>query len=146
GQRVLVFSDRDALENFLKRAGDGVRVMGRLDKLNALRVGFLDYDDLAALLDGEDEESMVFPVDVPVPGDAAAQPGAVALNDGLLEWLGITEDNSAWGEGVRVAVLDTGVTKSPAFLSSIHSINLVDLPGSAADQNGHGTAVASMII
>jgi hypothetical protein len=146
GQRVLVFSDRDALEDFLKRAGDGIRVMGRLDKLNALRVAFLDHDDLASLLDGNEEESLVFPVDVPAPGDAAAQPGAVALNDGLLEWLGITQDNAAWGEGVRVAVLDTGVTNSPAFLSSILSINLVDLPGNAADQNGHGTAVASMII
>ncbi len=146
GQRVLVFSDQDALEDFLKRAGDGIRVMGRLDKLNALRVGFLNHDDLASLLDGSEEKSLVFPVDIPAPGDAAAQPGAVALNDGLLEWLGITQDNAKWGEGVRVAVLDTGVANSPAFLNSIYSINLVDLPGNAADQNGHGTAVASMII
>ncbi len=146
GQRVLVFRDRDALEDFLKRAGDGIRIMGRLDKLNALRVGFLNHDDLASLLDGNEEESMVFPVDIPSPGDAAAQPGAVALNDGLLEFLGITQDNAKWGEGVRVAVLDTGVTHSPAFFSAITSINLVDLPGNAADQNGHGTAVASMII
>ncbi len=146
GQRVLIFNDRDALEDFLKRAGDGVRVLGRLDKLNALHVGFLDHDDLASLLDGNEEESMVFPVDVPSPGDAAAQPGAMALNDGLLEWLGITVDNSKWGEGVRIAILDTGVAASPAFFSSITSINLVGLPGNLGDQNGHGTAVASMII
>ncbi len=146
GQRVLVFKDASSLEDFLKRAGDRVRVMGRLDKLNALRVAFLDHDDLASLLDGEEEESLVFPVDVPVPGDGTAQPGAVALNDGLLDWLGITQDNSAWGTGVRIAVLDTGVTASPAFSSSIYSINLVDLPGDPTTQNGHGTAVASMII
>lgn len=146
GQRVLVFADQDALEDFLKRAGDSIRVMGRLDKLNALRVAFLNHDDLADLLKDHEEESFIFPVDVPAPGDASAQPGAVALNDGLLEWLGITQDNAKWGEGVRVAVLDTGVTNSPAFLSSIYSINLVDPPGNAADQNGHGTAVASMII
>ncbi|MES2476116.1 MAG: S8 family serine peptidase [Verrucomicrobiota bacterium] len=146
GQRVLIFKDQDALEAFLKRAGEGIRVMGRLDKLNALHVGFLNHDELAALLDGEEEESMVFPVDVPTPGNATAQAGALALNDGLLEWLGITQDNAKWGEGVRIAVLDTGVANSPAFLSSITSINLVALSGNAADQNGHGTAVASMII
>lgn len=146
GQRVLVFGDKSALEDFLKRAGDGIRVMGRLDKLNALRVAFLDHDDLASLLNGDEQESLVFPVDIPTIGEGSTQPGAVALNDGLLGWLGITSDNSAWGDGVSIAILDTGVTSSPAFSSDIFSRNLVDLPNDSSDQNGHGTAVASMII
>ncbi|GAA5117200.1 S8 family serine peptidase [Luteolibacter yonseiensis] len=146
GQRVLVFKDREALEDFLKRAGDKVRLMGRLDALNALRIGFGNYDDLASLLRGDEESSLIFPVDVPTPGEGTAQDGAVALGKGLLEWLGITGDNSEWGSGVRVAVLDTGVATSPAFLSNISWLNLVDLPGDLSKQNGHGTAVASMII
>lgn len=146
GQRVLAFKDREALEDFLKRAGNKVRVMGRLDALNALRIGFLNPDDLATLLSGEEEESLIYPVDAPAPIDASAQAGAVPLGAGLLEWLGITGDNSAWGTGVKVAVLDTGVTSHSAFGSSISSINLVPLPGDLATQNGHGTAVASMIV
>ncbi len=146
GQRVLVFNNSTALEDFLRRAGDRIRVMGRLDELNALRVAFLDHDDLASLLDGNEEESLIFPVDVPTESEGTAQPGAVALNAGLLEWLGITGDNSAWGAGVSIAILDTGVTTSPAFGSSIYPFNLVDLPGDLATQNGHGTGVASMII
>ncbi len=147
GQRILVFKDKSALEAFLKRAGDKVRLLGRLDALNALRIGFFDPDDLASLLDGEEEASYVFPVDVPpAPGDAAAQAGAVALGAGLLDWLGITGDNSAWGRGVRIAVLDTGVTASRAFSSAITCQNLVDLPANLMTQSGHGTAVASMII
>lgn len=147
GQRILVFNSKSALEAFLKRAGDKIRLMGRLDALNALRIGFSDFNDLASLLDGEAEASYVFPVDVPpAPGDAAAQPGAVALGAGLLDWLGITGDNSTWGRGVRIAVLDTGVTSSRAFTSAISFQNLVDLPANLTAQSGHGTAVASMII
>lgn len=146
GQRVLAFKDRAALEDFLKRAGDKVRIMGRLDALNALRVGFLNADDLAALLSGEEESSLIYPVDAPSPVDASAQAGAVPLGAGLLQWLGITGDNSAWGTGVKVAVLDTGVTNHSAFGSTISGINLVPLPGDLSAQNGHGTAVASMII
>lgn len=146
GQRVLVFKDQAALERFLKRAGDKVRLMGRLDALNALRIGFSNPDDLAALLDGEEQASFIFPVDVPAPGNGKVQAGAVALGAGLLDWLGITGDNSTWGKGVLIAILDTGVASSPAFFSKITSINLVPLPADLSTQNGHGTAVASMII
>ena len=146
GQRVLTFSDQAALEDFLSRMGNGVRLLGRLDALNALRVGFGDYGDLLSMLDGDEEESFIFPVNAPPPVDGSVQPGAIALGNGLLEWLGITVDNSTWGSGVTIAVLDTGVASHPAFGSSISSINLVDLPFDPTLQNGHGTAVASVII
>jgi hypothetical protein len=146
GQRNLVFSDRQALEDFLKRAGDRVRIMGSIDALNALRVGFLHTDDLAFLLDGETQASFVYPVDLPTPPVETVQEGAVALGAGLLDWLGITGDHSAWGSGIVVAILDTGVTGNSAFSSKISMINLVDPPSDSASQNGHGTGVASMII
>ena len=146
GQRVIVFKDQAALEDFLKRAGDRIRLMGRLDALNALRVGFLNSDELAGLLDGNEETSLIFPVDVPTIGEGQAQAGAVELGAGLLEWLGITEDNSTWGAGVRIAILDTGVLSHPAFQSQISWLDLVGLPPGATIQNGHGTAVASVII
>lgn len=145
-QRVLVFKDKDAMERLLAKLGKGVDLLGRLDALNALRVGFGNYDDLAALLDGSEEQSFIFPVNAPAPPEGTVQPGAVALGSHLLEWLGITGDNSTWGRGVTVAVLDTGVTVQSAFASSIQSINLVGLSADPAAQNGHGTAVASMII
>lgn len=146
GERVIVFKDSDALADFLKRAGNQVNILGRLDALNALLVGFDDYDDLASLLNGDEEESMIFPVSAPLPVDGSVQAGAMALGNGLLEWLGIGSDNSMWGNGVKIAVLDTGVTSHSAFNKDIRSINLVDLPADTSAQNGHGTAVASVII
>jgi hypothetical protein len=147
GQRILTFRNAADLQSFLDRAGDKVRLLGRLDELLSLRVGFLNPDDLAALLSGEEEMSLIFPVDLPPPGDASAQPGAVPLGAGLLEWLGIEGDNKAWGAGVRIAVLDTGVASHPSFSShAISWTHLVDLPTDVSAQNGHGTAVASLII
>ena len=145
GQRVLVFKDQAAVARFLQQMGDGVRLLGRLDALNALRVGFGDAADLLALLDGSEELSYIFPVNSPAPAEGTVQPGAVALGNRLLDWLGITGDNSNAGKGVLIAILDTGVTASSAFKSNIRSINLVDLPADLTAQNGHGTAVASMI-
>jgi hypothetical protein len=146
GQRVLLFKDQAALARFLDKMGDRVRLMGRLDALNALRVGFADYDDLLAMLNGEEEQSFVFPVSDPGPREGTVQPGAVALGNHLLDWLGITGDNSDWGTGVRIAILDTGEVANTAFKSAIQAMNLVDLPSDPSAQNGHGTAVASVII
>ena len=145
-QRVVVFKDPAALARFLENMGDRVRLMGRLDALNALRVRFSDYDDLLALLGGGEEQSFIYPVNAPPPVAGSVQPGAAALGNRLLDWLGITGDNSDWGKGVRIAVLDTGVVANPAFDASIRSINLVDLPADPLTQDGHGTGVASMII
>lgn len=146
GQRVLVFKDQAALQRFMEKMGKGIRLIGRLDALNALCVGFSDYADLAALLDGDEELSFVFPVTTPPLPDGSVQSGAVALGNQLLEWLGITGDHSTAGAGVRIAILDTGVASHPAFQSLIRSINLVDFPADPAALNGHGTAVASLII
>lgn len=146
GQRNLIFKDQAALEDFLKSAGNRIQLLGRLDALNALRIGFSNADDLASLLDADSQQSFIYPVDLPAPSDGTAQPGAVALGAGLLDWLGVSGDNSAWGSGVSIAILDTGVTANSAFSSKITSINLVDLPTDPSKQNGHGTAVASMII
>ena len=94
GQRELIFKDRAALEAFLKRAGNKVIIMGRLEALNILRVGFMNYQDLSDLLDGSEELSMIFPANVPENEYVAAQPGAGAMGSSLMDWLGITGDHS----------------------------------------------------
>lgn len=145
GQRAMVFADREALERFLARAGEGIVILDRLDALNALRISFLNYDDLASLLDGSEEESFIYPVYLPDPVGGEVQPGAMALGNRLLDWLGISGDPSGAGRGVKIAVLDTGISPHWALGGVVSSINLVDLPANAADWNGHGTAVASLI-
>ncbi len=145
GQRGLVFKDRAAMERFLANLGDRVKVLGRIDALNALHVGFSDADDLLALLDGSEDLSLIFPAWLPSPKPGNVQAGAVGVGGELLKVLGITGDNSQWGKGVWVAVLDTGISSHPALGGSISSINLVPLAADLTNWNGHGTAVASLI-
>lgn len=144
-QRVIVFKDPAALNAFLAKVGSGVQVLGRLDKLNALLIGFGRESDYLSLVEGTEETSVIFPVDIPEFESVGAQKDAVALENGLLKWLGIDTDNSLWGLGVKVAILDTGIADHIAFKNSIQRINLVPMPENPADLNGHGTAVATLI-
>jgi subtilisin family serine protease len=99
---------------------------------------------LLALLDGSEETGFIYPVNIPSFG-SGVQDGAAPLRNGLLEWLGVTGDNSLWGSGVKIAILDTGIADHIAFRNAIERINLVALPTDLADLNGHGTAVATLI-
>jgi uncharacterized membrane protein len=140
-QRWLRFRDRAALDRFLAAAqGKGIAVLGSLDRLLALHVGFLSAADLAALLDGSEESGFIFPVSLPTPRTEGVQEGAVGFGDGLLSWLGVTGDHSAFGSGVKVAILDTGST-----LPGAKNQFLVAPPDDPANWNGHGTAVADLI-
>ncbi len=140
-QRSLRFSDRAALERFLEAAkGKGIAILGRIDRLNALHVGFLSAADLAALLDGTEETGFIYPVTLPTPRADGVQEGAVGFGGSLLSWLGVSGDNSSYGAGVRIGILDTGST-----LPGATNHFLVEAPADAAGWNGHGTAVADLI-
>lgn len=140
-QRSLQFADRSAMERFLAAAkGKGISILGSIDRLNALHVGFLSLDDLNALLDGTEESGLIYPVSLPTPNSEGVQEGAVGMGDTLLSWLGITGDNSAYGAGVKVAIIDTGST-----LAGAENIFLVPGPAKPGDWNGHGTAVSSIV-
>lgn len=144
-QRIVVFKNQAALDAFLAGMGDGVSVLGRLDRMNALLVGFGNGADLTALLDGTEETGFNFPASIPEFESVGAQDGAVAFGSDLMKWLGLEGDNSLWGLGVKIAVLDTGIADHLVFKNAIQRINLVALPSDLEDLNGHGTAVASLI-
>ncbi|MCW1883206.1 S8 family serine peptidase [Luteolibacter flavescens] len=140
-QRSIVFSSREAMEKFLAAAqGKGIAILGSIDRLNALHVGFLSLDDLMALLDGTEDTGFIYPVSLPTPTTEGVQEGAIGFGNQLLAWLGITGDNSAYGAGVKIAILDTGST-----LAGAKNFFLVDPPADASGWNGHGTAVADLI-
>jgi hypothetical protein len=147
GQRTITFKDRAAMERFLASLkGTGITVLAQLNELNTLTLGFSNLGDLANLLDGSEESGFIFPVLVPEIPEGSIQPGAVPLGDYLAEWLGIAEyDRSTWGKGVKIAVLDTGISGLASFATKVAQSLFVDLPSDLSTLNGHGTAVAALI-
>lgn len=144
-QRIIVFKDRAALERFLAKMGGGLSLLGRLDELNSLLVGFRSPLDLDGLLEGDEETAFNFAAYIPDLPQGSVQEDAIGLGNRLLSYLGITVDHSLWGKGVKIAVLDTGVADHLVFKNPIQRINLVDLPSDPSSLNGHGTSVASLI-
>ncbi len=159
GEVVLSFKSEDAYRQFLASLGArGLRLLGRSDRLRSVRLGFDDELDLARELSSLDPSETTaganYLVSIPSPPDSGESPGpgagAVPFGRGALQSLGVSGDNSSFGEGVTVAVLDSGVQDHPVFAGkTIREFDLVSDPSGARipidPDNGHGTAVASII-
>lgn len=144
-ERIVGFSSEEAYRDFLKKlAASGLRNLGQIDALRAVRIGFDDLKDFDAL--GIDPENTQFnyPVTIPELGEVPPQDGLVGFGGSALQFLGITMDNSEWGRGVKIAIIDTGILPHSALTGKIQHINLVELP-EGVSPNSHGTSVASLI-
>ncbi|MBI5395891.1 MAG: S8 family serine peptidase [Verrucomicrobia bacterium] len=152
GEALLKFKSAEAMNAFLKRAQrHGLRVLGRLDGLRAMRVG---YDRLEQLRDAvaEDPDALDdiggnYIVRIPdflQQEDRPAGAGSASFNgNGFLRAIHATGDRSSWGQGVTVAVVDTGVENHPTFDNG--QITHYDLVNDGKPFDGHGTAMASLI-
>lgn len=145
-ERLVRFATDEKYRRFLASLdGSKLRLLGSIDALRAVRVGFDDLADLDGAL-SDDEQDYNYLVTLPEsPGEGAVQSGALGFNGNALEWLGITGDNSTWGTGVKLAIIDTGISPHPALPDNIIRYNLVTGEDPNATWNGHGTAVASLI-
>ncbi|MFT3990801.1 MAG: S8 family serine peptidase [Luteolibacter sp.] len=147
-ETILRFPTDEAYESFLQALGlSKVQLLGQLDRLRAVRLGYIDIADLDDLLRGEN--LTMYPAVTKMPDRAKpgeeTLAGAEAFNDGVLEWLGIYGDHSQWGRGVKVAVLDTGVVPHEGLPGNFKSIAIEPFPKHLDETHGHGTAVASLI-
>ena len=139
-ERIVRFKDDEAYRRFLASLQDrGLTLLAKSDRLRATRVRFGSGSNLEDI-DGA-ELSFNFQVGLPTPPDGGVQPGAVGFGRDALAWLGIDGDNSAWGNDVTVAVIDSGVNEHIA-LEGVTNIELTTITG---EQLSHGTAVASII-
>lgn len=103
---------------------------------------------LSRLAENATEVGANYPVGIPTTPGSETSPFSTIANTpfGLeaLDYLGV-ENNADWGQGITVAVLDTGVSTNSALEgSSIRQISLLENSYSA-DPSGHGTAVVSLI-
>ena len=143
GDKMLQFKTKAELEAFLKKAQQkGFKITKILPNLKMVRVRFtsrIDADDFLARFG---EVSLIAdntPIGVPEP---LLSGGSTGFRSNPLEFLGI-ENNGNWGDGVKVAVIDTGVASHPSLKGEITHFDLVN---DGTEITGHhGTAVASLI-
>ena len=144
-ERIAHFENQEDYNAFIAElAKRGLTLLGKSDRLRAVRFGFTPQSNLDDVSGAE--IAFNFLVSPPSPTAGQIQDGALGFGGSALEWLGLTSDNSAWGSGVTVAVIDSGVNSHIALTGEngdVSSINLTELNGS--EQLGHGTAVASII-
>jgi len=82
----------------------------------------------------------------PIPPSIDGGPANAAVGGRLAEWFGLPADSSAWGRGVTVAVLDTGVGAHPSLdASRVTRVDLLPDTSLAGPDAWHATAVASLV-
>ncbi|PQJ27703.1 hypothetical protein [Rubritalea profundi] len=120
------FKDDENYRAFLNNLSSrGLRLLGNSDTLKTVRVGFTNFDQLKGI-DGS-EISPNFPVFIPSPPEVGVQAGAQAFGANVLEAIGIFGDNSTWGKGITVAVIDSGVNQHIALEEGIKRLTLTEL-------------------
>lgn len=152
-EALLVFKDDAAYRSFLARAKKaGLTVLAQIDNLRAARVRFDGLSSLQGeLLQNAGDYSAVganYVMDIPgVPAkDPRAAVDQIPFGNRALEFLGATGDRSQWGQGVTIAILDTGVAPDPTFGQGrvrYLDIGFGTLVGNGTE-DGHGTAVAGL--
>lgn len=148
---LLTFKDAAAYQAFLARArAAGVDILARIDGLFTVRVRVGDYEKFIGELGGHATDYAAVAANPilssePPPPEARAARYAVPVGADLLSVLGVRQDNSAWGSGVTVAVLDGGAYADAALGTRLKYLDIgygVSGPGS---DTAHATSVAALV-
>jgi len=153
-EAVLTFKNAEALRAFLARAeASGLHVVSRIDAFNTVRIQYDSLNHLAReLVENATDYSQVAanyyvnnPPTPPAAQNRAARTQAPVGNQ-LLSALGVSSGNANWGNGVTIAILDSGVAADQTFgLGRLKTIDIgLGTTPAGGSEGGHGTAVASL--
>jgi len=153
GELLLKFDSPEALNAFRNRAGlAGIDILYSDARLKTARVKYKDAGKMAQELreHAKDYDNIAPNYLAWVPGvpqapetDPNNAGGTAPFESSGLEMIGAVGDRSRWGAGVKVAILDTGVTEHPSLTGV--KITHQDIVQDGRDFHGHGTAMASLI-
>ena len=153
GELLVSFADPQSYRYFLGSSDhNGIRIIDRNDLLNSIRLGVHNEEaasrirDLAGSDASFDYNYVVAAPNIPQP--SPSRRAGVPFENQALEWLGVPREHEDWGQGVKIAILDTGVAEH--FILGDKSIERKILVESTenpdSEYNGHGTAIASILI
>ena len=153
---LLTFKDVAAYRRFLARAQrSGLTILGQLDALRTVRVRYDAFSALRSdlLQNAADytgvSANYVMTIPGPPPKDPRADVAAVPFGNRALDYLGVdpaAPTRATWGQGVTIAVLDTGIAPDATFgANRLRSLDIgLGTAAGTGGEDGHGTAVASL--
>ncbi len=153
GELLLSFGDANSYRNFLNSAErNGFRIIGKNDVLNSLRLSVENQDmanRIRSLAGSDASFDYNYIVAAPTtPSPSLSGRSGTPFENQALDWLGVPKDHDDWGKGITIAVLDTGVSEH--FILGDKTIERKSLIESTenpdSEYNGHGTAIASLLI
>ncbi|MDB6006446.1 MAG: hypothetical protein JWR15_3433 [Prosthecobacter sp.] len=149
-EALLTFRTAEALAAFRDRAAAlGLEVLGYDLKLRTARVRFRDTAALERDLNAHAEDytfvgpNLIARIPVLPQIDTANAGGNSPFRSQGLEAIGAAGDRTGWGQGITVAVIDSGISNHPSLAKV--QITHYDLVNDGSALNGHGTAMASLI-
>ncbi|MGC9450856.1 MAG: S8 family peptidase [Oceanipulchritudo sp.] len=149
GEYTVFFEDASSMRAFIRRAGAaGLRILGVVDEFHAVRVG-ATAGQLRPLLGKGMTVDNNHRIEAPELPDSESWPYARyrSFESEAMAFLGAgpLEDRLDWGEGITIAVLDSGWTGHATIPEG--RVRMIDLLGSplAGQYAGHGTAVAGLV-
>ncbi|MCH6255727.1 S8 family serine peptidase [Puniceicoccaceae bacterium K14] len=146
-EQIIISQDDATFQELLESLSkNGINVINSNKALRAIRVKLESEEDfrrLNGLTNDSDQLENNYLVYLPTPQlPEATGPAGTAFGNTALESMGVPANNEDWGSGIKVAVLDTGVSQHSEFGDmTIDSIDLID----STAEYAHGTAVASLI-
>ena len=153
-EALLTFRTPEALAAFRDRSALlGLEVLGHDIQLRSARVRFRDTAGLEQDLNEHATDYTHIGPNylVRIPGlpeptpqtDTANAGGAEPFRSQGLEAIGASGNRNGWGQGLTVAVIDSGIAAHPSLKDV--QITHIDLVNDGSAMNGHGTAMASLI-
>jgi len=151
GEALLTFRNKAALDRFTQQASlMGLQSLGTIPELNAARVRYGTVEQLhdgisvmgADSIGVEGNLWLSIPQTPPRP-DPNNQDGTKGFGQDMMSAINAAGDRTHWGDGVTVAVVDTGVLAHPTFAEG--QVSHLDLLNDGQAFNSHGTSVASLI-
>jgi len=160
GELVVQASSPEQFAALLKRAqAAGGTLLGSIDNANAARLSFPDAQSMGEFLqsgagadsgDSSASAELNNTVSLPTPVVPVTDPYAPGslqpFGSGAMTYMGVPQNNNTWGNGVMIAMLDTGLAPGTTNLLKDKSITELDLTnGSTTPPVGHGDMVASLL-
>jgi subtilisin family serine protease len=153
---VLSFRNENDRSAFMAKArAAGAEILDTMKHGSAVLVRVTSPEQLREILKDSPEPAEYAPnyyvLSPEIPRQQPMKPDGTyaAFGSDSLKWLGVKDNHALWGNGIMVAVLDTGVGQHAALREDrILRIDLVNEGGSAqgaSSHAAHASAVASII-